>query len=539
MQRIHFEKLMVGGALIAAMGLVAGCDKEKTVTPEDFEDADLFESVDFTVDSKNHEILLSEEEDSLVVGSLEALGGAKYFVATDDDPVDPAFDWDEELSEGSVIALNDTNSVRIVVLDEQNRTVAVWTVSYEEEKSSSSKAKSSSSSEEESSDSDNDESSSSEEIVEESSSSEEDAESSSSEVAESSSSEEFDESSSSVEPESSSSEETEESSSSEAIAINVNDLTVDGGVVTVSESKVYVEMPYGSDLSKIKFDQIDTTNNLIHPVDMKFESDGENKVFSVVAGVQLPGSSFDSWDKTFWGSTSDAMATEGTGTYTVLLFDVDVSMKSDSANAYFTDGKMTLITQSVVGHSTGFDGGWKMAGGFYFAGSYTGTDAASIYQADNSDAGANNRPADFSQYMKFGRPFTARPVSFDVTYAYTHKDNTNDTYPQSSLIYVVLVSANNKIVAAGKISDNASVDMNTKTVELKYGDDAGLIASNAIGVSGLSKGTGDEDVATIRVMLVSSALAYVADGGTSSQMKKNFRGGEGSQLIIDEFKLNY
>lgn len=480
MQRKHFKKLVVGGALLATLGLVAGC--EETVAkanPDEVESVEVFESVDIKVDSKNHEITLSGAVDSLVVGSLEALGGNKYFVATDDDPVDPSFDWDEELKEGSVIKFGDSNEVRIVVLDDENRTIAVWTVSFPEDEVESSSSEAA----------DESESSSSEEVEDSSSSEEPVAESSSSsavipsESEESSSSEDAEESSSSEEPvaeSSCSSEEIVESSSSEE--------------VVESSSSVVVE-------------------------------------------TQLPGTSFDSWDKSFWGSTSDAMATTGYGTFNVAI-DYKVTMKS-SANAVFENSKMTLTTQKITSSAVGINGGWKMAGGFYFAGSYTGTDVASIFQADNSDAGADNRPADFSQYMKFGRPFEGRPVSFDVTYAYVHKDNTNSTYPQSSLIYVALVSANNKIVAAGKISDNASVDMGKKTVQLKYGGDAGLLADEAVGIKGLTLGTGDEEVASIRVMFASSALAYVADGGTSSQMKKNFRGGEGSQLIIDEFKLNY
>lgn len=504
MQRKHLKKLVVGGALLASLGLVTGCEETGAkVSPDETESVEIFESVDVTVDAKNHEITLSGAVDSLVVGSLEALGGSKYFIATDDDPVDPSFDWDEELKEGSVIKFGDNNEVRIVVLDDENRTIAVWTVSFPEEKSSSSKDKSSSSfseaaDEEVSSSSaeEEDESSSSEEPVEESSNSEETVESSSSEeVVESSSSVAVEESSSSEEPveESSSSEETVESSSSEE-------------VVESSSSEEMVES----------------------------SSSAANE-------PQLPGTSFDSWDKSFWGSTSDAMATKGYGIFNVAV-DYDITMASE-ANAIFNNSKITLTTKSVSGTAAvgilKIEGGWKMAGGFYFAGSYTGTDAASIYMADNKDAGADKRPADFSQYMKFGQPFEGRPVSFDVTYAYVHKDNTNSTYPQSSLIYVALVSANNKIVAAGKISDNAAVDMGKKTVPLIYGGDAGLIADEAIGVKGLSLGTGEEDVASIRVMFASSALAYVADGGTSSQMEKNFRGGEGSQLIIDEFKLNY
>lgn len=509
MQRKSFKKLMVGGALLASLGLVAGCGEEgkkiNEINPEEV--ADIFESAEYSVDEKNLEITLPEAVDSLVVGSLSILGGAKYFVATDDDPVDPSFDWDNELTEGSVIKFADTNMVRIVVLDDKDRTIAVWTISYpvEEKSSSSEEASVSSSSKDE-----EDESSSSEEAEEESSSSEDEVESSSSEgaSAESSSSEEIAVESSASEPaaECSSSVVVGESSSSEEV---VAESSSSEDVVVSSSSEEVI----ASSSSEV----IESSASADQP--------------------QLPGTNFDSWDKSFWGSTSDAMATTGYGTFNVVI-DYKITMKS-SANATFEDSRLTLTTEVITSSAIGISGGWKIAGGFYFAGSYTGTDVASVFQADNKDAGVDNRPADFSQYMNFGQPFEGRPVSFDVTYAYNHEKNTNETYPQSSLIYVALVSADNKIVAAGKISDNESVDLITKTVELKYGDDAGLLAADAVGLKGLTLGTGEEEVASIRVMFASSALAYVADGGTSSQMKKHFRGGEGSQLIIDEFKLNY
>lgn len=510
MQRKSFKKLMVGGALLASLGLVAGCGEEgkkiNEINPEEV--ADIFESAEYSVDEKNLEITLPEAVDSLVVGSLSTLGGAKYFVATDDDPVDPSFDWDNELTEGSVIKFADTNMVRIVVLDDKDRTIAVWTISYPVEEKSSSSAKEVSSSSKE-----DDEVSSSSEDIAESSSSEESAD----EIADSSSSEDAAESSSSEEiaVESSASEPAAESSSS----VVVGESSSSEEVVAESSSSEDVVVSSSSEevIASSSSEVIESSASADQP--------------------QLPGTNFDSWDKSFWGSTSDAMATTGYGTFNVVI-DYKITMKS-SANATFEDSRLTLTTEVITSSAIGISGGWKIAGGFYFAGSYTGTDVASVFQADNKDAGVDNRPADFSQYMNFGQPFEGRPVSFDVTYAYNHEKNTNETYPQSSLIYVALVSADNKIVAAGKISDNESVDLITKTVELKYGDDAGLLAADAVGLKGLTLGTGEEEVASIRVMFASSALAYVADGGTSSQMKKHFRGGEGSQLIIDEFKLNY
>lgn len=475
------KKLVSLCALALAFTACTESSSPETAIAPDGRDA--FENVDsVSIDVETGVIELPAGTDSLVVSSLESLGGAHFFMATDDDPVDPSFDWDSPLDSGAVIKVPASENVRIVALDESYRITKIWTVKVCESSSSSSKSKdaekSSSSSSEMSSSSSAKDSEPAEKTDDSSSSSE--AEDPTEEPAEepeessSSSSEKLEESSSSIKEESSSSSSLmEESSSSTEVAEN----------------------------------------------------------------EQLPGSDFDSWDKSFWGSTSDAMATEGSGTYKVLV-DYTVTVHSE-ANAVFENSKLTLTTRTVAGKAMGIDGGWKMAGGFYFAGSYSGTDAASIYIADNEDAGADNRPADFSQYMKFGRPFTLRPVSFDVTYSYAHVDNTNDTYPQSDLIYVMLVSADNKVVAAGYISDTESVEDTTKTVLLKYGDDVGLLASGYAGTAGLTLGTGEEEVASIRVMFASSALAFVADGGTSSQMKKNFRGGEGSQLILDHFKLNY
>lgn len=434
---------------------------------------------------------------------MQTADGSVIYLATTGDLKDPEIvDWDVAVKDGSFTIMKDA-SIKIVVLDEKKQPVAVWEIvntaatagsssSKDEASSAGSSATDSTAVAGSSSSAATDSTTSAGSSAAENSSADS-ATSSSGSKDESSSSEEVVVSSSSEEVESSSSEEVaEESSSSEEIESS------DSEESSSSEESGDIE-----------------------------SSDSEND------GPQLPGSDFSSWDRSFWGSTSDAMATKGSGYWTIF----NISMVSQ-ANAVFESSRMTLTTRSVEG-KWGIGGGWKMAGGFYFAGSYSGSDAASIYMASNSDACADGCPADFSQYMDFGRPFTGRPVSFDVTYAYKHVDNTNNTYPQSSLIYVALVSADNKIVAAGKISDASSVDMNTKTVILEYGSDAGLIESGAIGVAGLSKGTGDEEVVSIRVMFASSALAYVADGGTSSQMKKNFRGGEGSQLIIDEFKLNY
>lgn len=543
MKRNLIRVILSGLALMVCVGLAACGDSDSKSTAVIPESAELFANSDVSIDSENRVLEITKAKDSLVVESLSELGGVNYYLALDGDLFDPAIDWDNPLETGSVITKDETGYRNIVVMDEKDRVIAVWQIKYPESSSSSGKKESSSSVKEDSSSSDEQESSSS--MDEKLSSSSKDKSSSSEAVVESSSSSDPEEiSSSSVEPECSSSDEEVESSSSERVpvVIKASELTIPDGKVSIEGENIFVDMPYGTDLTKLKFDQIDSTFDLTRSIEIKLVDENDEMVsYRAKAGVQLPGSDFGGRVDSFWGTTSDAMAIAGWGKYKVPLLGitVDVSMRSDSANAYFDDGRMTLITQVVVGHSTGFDGGWKMAGGFYFAGSYSGADGASLYQADNDEAGADNCAADFSQYMEHGRPFMARPVSFQVDYSYEHRKNTNTTYPQSSLIYVVLVSADNKVVAAGSVSDQESVEGASRLVELKYGDDAGLLGGSVVGLEGLTLGTGTEDVASIRVMFASSSLAFIADGGSSSQMNKNFRGGEGSKLIVDNFKLNY
>src|SRR5574344_294667 len=84
--------------------------------------------------------------DSLTLDSLSLLSGFSLYVATDDDPVDPALG--DKLDAGAVIALaSDADSVRIIVLNEKNIIESIWTVRWTASvKSSSSTAVSASSS---------------------------------------------------------------------------------------------------------------------------------------------------------------------------------------------------------------------------------------------------------------------------------------------------------------------------------------------------------------------------------------------------------
>lgn len=467
--------------------------------------------------------------DSLVVDSLALPGSSALYLAADDDLVDPALG--EKLVPGTVISTKDTNQFSIVALDSYNRIAGVWLVVWElpeTPKSSDSKVASS-----------GDAKSSSSETADSAGSSETDSSSDSSAGTSSGSSSDSSsgesgsgDSSESAGGESSSSEENDSSSSEAAQpqAVKLADLSVDGGTVTVEGTKVYVEMPYESDLSSIQLIPLDTTNNLIRPVEMEFEdADGNVGTYSVVAGVQLPGSDFSARND-FWATTSDAMAEEKTAAL------ITISSKS---NLEFDGGAVTVTTREVGGAFTIIPGSWKMAGGFYFAGSYSGTTALDIYQQGYTSGTPSTDDSYIAKDMTFGKPFTARPTAFEIKYSYNHVANSSSNYPQKSLVYVMLVGEGGKVVATGALSDGASTDMATRTVQLSYGADPfGLLSGGYAVAEGLTLGTGDEDVTTIHVMFASSAYAHVVAGGTAGNSGK-YRGGENSSLTLDDFKLIY
>ncbi len=460
--------------------------------------------------------------DSLVIDSLALPGSSSLYLAADDDLVDPALG--EKLVPGMVISTKDTNQFSIVALDSYNRIAGVWLVVWElpeTPKSSDSKAGSSS-----------DAKSSSSESADSAGSSETDSSSDSSADSSSGESGTSGGSSESAGGDSSSSEESVSSSSEAAQpqAVKLADLSVDGGTVTAEGSKVYVEMPYGSDLSSIQLIPLDTTNNLIRPVEMEFEdADGNVGAYSVVAGVQLPGSDFSTRND-FWATTSDAMAEEKTAAL------ITISSKS---NLEFDGGAVTVTTREVGGAFTIIPGSWKMAGGFYFAGSYSGTTALDIYQQGYTSGTPSTDDSYIAKDMTFGKPFTARPTAFEIKYSYNHVANSSANYPQKSLVYVMLVGENGKVVATGAFSDNASTDMAERKVQLSYGADPfGLLSGGYAIAEGLTLGTGDEDVVAIHVMFASSAYAHVVAGGTAGNSGK-YRGGENSSLTLDDFKLIY
>lgn len=463
-------KPFIAGALCSlAFGLWAcSGETEPQVAAPDL--SELFENVDDAeIDVESRSIVLPEGTSSFKVDNIAALGGNKCYLALDDDPVDPEIDWDNPVSTGTELEIGE-EGLRLVVLDDANRVVAVWTVSLPEVQSSSSVAPSSSSAEPKSS-SDAEKASSSSEKAE-SSSSEKPAESSSSSVAPASSSEIA---SSSSEDASSSSEVSESSSSAESSS-------------SVAESS---------------------------------SSEREEP--------QLPGSDFSARND-FWATTSDAMATK-TSSAAIKV--------SSEANLEFDGGMATVTTREVEGSFLFIDGSWKMAGGFYFAGSYAGETALDIYEQGSDGGTPSTGCSDISKDMTFGKPFTARPTAFAVKYSYSHVANKSTDYPQKSLVYVMLVGKNGKVVATGAFSDEASVEMKSRTVELSYGKDPfGLLSGGYPVAEGLSLGTGEEDVTSIHVMFASSAYAHVVCGGTAGNSGK-YRGGENSALVLDDFKLIY
>lgn len=454
-------KSFIAGALCSlAFGLWAcsGETEPQVVAPDLSE---LFEDVDDAeIDVESRSIVLPAGTSSFKVDNIAALGGNKCYLALDDDPVDPEIDWDNPVSTGTELEIGE-EGLRLVVLDDANRVVAVWTVSLPEVQSSSSAEPKSSSD------------------AEKVSSSSEKAESSS-ETSVSSSSEP---SSSSVTPQSSSSE-TSVSSSAETSS---------------SEEAV------------------------------SSSSDEAESSSSEREEPQLPGSDFSARND-FWATTSDAMATKKTSAAITV---------SSEANLAFDGGMATITTREVGGAFTIIPGSWKMAGGFYFAGSYAGETALDIYEQGSDGGTPSTGCSDISKDMTFGKPFTARPTAFTVKYSYSHVANKSTDYPQKSLVYVMLVGKNGKVVATGAFSDEASVEMKSRTVELSYGKDPfGLLSGEYPVAEGLSLGTGEEDVTSIHVMFASSAYAHVVCGGTAGNSGK-YRGGENSALVLDDLKLIY
>lgn len=479
------SRFALSGLLCAGAMLLYSCSGEESVVQQpDVDVSELFVGADDAdVDFDKKTIVLPEKTESLKFDNLAVLGGEKCYLALDDDIVDPEIDWDHPVKTGKTVEIGE-EGISIVVLDNESRVVAVWRIEQPAEKSSSSKAKSSSSS-----------------SKAKSSSSSEKASSSSKEKA----------SSSSKKSESSSSDKS--SSSSDVI------LSGDSREESSSSSSSGVIL---------SGDSHEESSSSSSNENAESSSSSSAESSSSIVEVQLPGSDFSARND-FWATTSDAMATKKTASLITI---------SSQANLSFDGGAATVSTQEVEG-SLLLDGSWKMAGGFYFSGSYAGENALDIYQQGYTSGTPSTDCSDISKDMTFGKSFTARPTAFTVKYSYNHVANKSSDYPQKSLVYVMLVGKSGKVVATGAFSDDASVDMKTRTVKLSYGKDPfGLLSGEYPVAEGLSLGKGDEDVTSIHVMFASSAYAHIVCGGTAGNSGK-YRGGKGSALTLDDFKLEY
>ena len=484
------SRFALSGLLCAGAMLLYSCSGEESVVQQpDVDVSELFVGADDAdVDFDKKTIVLPEKTESLKFDNLAVLGGEKSYLALDDDPIDPEIDWDSPVKTGKDIDIGD-EGLSIVVLDDESRVVAVWRIEQPAEKSSSSKAKSSSSS-----------------SKAKSSSSSEKASSSSKEKSSSSSS-------SGVILSGDSHEESSSSSSSSVI------LSGDSHEESSSSSS--------SDVI-LSGDSREESSSSSSNENAESSSSSSAESSSSIVEVQLPGSDFSARND-FWATTSDAMATKKTASLITI---------SSQANLSFDGGAATVSTQEVEG-SLLLDGSWKMAGGFYFSGSYAGENALDIYQQGYTSGTPSTDCSDISKDMTFGKSFTARPTAFTVKYSYNHVANKSSDYPQKSLVYVMLVGKSGKVVATGAFSDDASVDMKTRTVKLSYGKDPfGLLSGEYPVAEGLSLGKGDEDVTSIHVMFASSAYAHIVCGGTAGNSGK-YRGGAGSALVLDDFKLEY
>ena len=212
-----------------------------------------------------------------------------------------------------------------------------------------------------------------------------------------------------------------------------------------------------------------------------------------------------------------------------------------TANLVENGESISLSSEIVSCAWAGILGAKKLATGIYFAGTYAGQNAMNIYDVNYTSGTPSTDLSDISSQMTFGREFTARPSAFELTYSYVHVANSNSSYPQKALAYVILVSKDSKAVAIGAFTLDASAE-GTSTTELSYGADPdAVLSAGYVGTSDLTLGTGREDVASIRVVFASSAYAHVVAGGTTvmNDPAIEYRGGEGSTLTLENWKLIY
>ena len=494
--------------------MLVACEEDSTGPKTMAPNLGTLELSGWTVESKDedsHTISISPSKkwlDSIVIDSVEALGDAKLYLAADDDLYDP--ELGKELVSGTVISTVDTSEFSIIVLDKKNRIVVVWLVSWDSPSviaSSSSNAIASEASQ-----------SSSSETVLSSSSARKDSSSSSS----------------------------WQSSSSEMAQLTLADLQpiVNGdtlkNAVTVNGDKILINVPYssslGNALSQVRFVGMDSVLDLRTAKTLNLLSaDSVLTAYRVIAGVQVLGSDFTKREDAFFATTSDAMATEGSvqvvANYTFTA----------TANLVENGESISLSSEIVSCAWAGILGAKKLATGIYFAGTYAGQNAMNIYDVNYTSGTPSTDLSDISSQMTFGREFTARPSAFELTYSYVHVANSNSSYPQKALAYVILVSKDSKAVAIGAFTLDASAE-GTSTTELSYGADPdAVLSAGYVGTSDLTLGTGREDVASIRIVFASSAYAHVVAGGTTvvNDPAIEYRGGEGSTLTLENWKLIY
>ena len=313
------------------------------------------------------------------------------------------------------------------------------------------------------------------------------------------------------------------------------------GVIDTTAKSIYVELAYGDDLSAVEatvsvsegaVSSYEGAEDLRSPYAFTVTAeDGTIAHWTVKAGVQLPGSDFNTWanskvaPNSFWGTSSDAMATS-TSVY--------VYSYSSEANLTQVSGTAQLETKAIKA-ATGFIT-WKskIATGMLFAGSFeAGVATGDLYKhaTDFSQA------ANLLDYMTLGKEFTGRPTAFTVEYSYSPV--TGNGINQKGLIYVMLVNkASKTIVASGAILPTTKVTSATQTVVLNYGD-ASWMTSYLPVPTGMTVGTGEEEVTSIYVVFASSAYAHIIGLVGAGDGDVGAKGVAGSALSIGDFKLVY
>lgn len=494
--------------LLFTFVILTSCSDESTTSAKETSLQELsfvgFETV--SMNDSTQTILIAKEGeygDSLIVDFVKLTEGMTLYLAADDDPNDP--ELGERLEETSVIDVTGITSFNVVVLDANRRIDAIWTVIIQEQNASSSSV----------------------------------AKSSSSRVA-SSSSEIHSSSSISVPSSSVLSSSSAEILSSENTVLSFVVGAVSGVIDTTAKS-IYVELAYGDDLSAVAatvsvsegaVSSYEGAEDLRSP--HAFTVTAENGTvahWTVKAGVQLPGSDFNTWannkvaPNSFWGTSSDAMAT----TTSAIVYSY-----SSEANLTQVSGAAQLETKAIKAATGIITWKSKIATGILFVGSFeTGIKTGNLYK----DATDFSQAANLLDYMTLGKEFTGRPTSFTVEYSYSPV--TESGIAQKGLIYVMLVNKESKtIVASGAILPTTKVTSTTQTIALNYGD-ASWMTSDLPVPTGMTVGTGDEEVTSIYVIFASSAYAHIIGLVGAGNGDIGAKGVAGSTLSIGDFKLVY